>query len=166
MMILYGDRVRTHQEVTDLFNTVYPGRQTLAPLSSRIFSEFTQFVRDIKPSGRPSVPGETKVNICYFQPMKLTRNFVLSTVSSIPGYHSYQVRLLQRHLEQDYDWTIELYENKCQNYPNFSKNGRTNVLPQWPYTSSKCSLLLRPNVLGWTIFFQLKFVRTFIFGFP
>lgn len=125
MMIGFGDRVRTQQEVCNLFNANHPNRPPITRSTvSKIELKFTEHghVRDL-PKGRPAkISEESKLDVVleitnnpHVNIRTIAGNCDLSSgsVSQIlrkAKYHPYKVQLIHELLEDDFDRRVQFCE--------------------------------------------------------
>lgn len=138
MMIGYGDRVRTHEDVHNLFNATHPEHQISRSTVSRIDKKFreTGSVKDKLRTGRPTINGQIKTNVLLsaienphinVRSLGDQYNIGKSSISNIfnaAKYHPYKVRLVHELAEDDFDRRTEFCEimmAKCDENPDFSK---------------------------------------------
>lgn len=138
-MIGFGERMRTQQEVVELFNETHPGRRPISQsMVSNIESKYHNFghVRDLPKSGRPSKSEEDQVNVLLtiqdnphstLNQVASDFNMAASTVHKIvkkAKYHPYKVCLVHELNEGDFDRRIQFCEQMqelCTNNNNFVK---------------------------------------------
>lgn len=139
MMIGYGDRVRTQEEVCHLFNAKYPNRNPISQSTvSRVEARFreTGHVKDRPKSGRPDIAEETKINVLLTlqeNPHTSSRQIGLdndidhSTVTKFlrkQKWHPYKTKLVQELIEDDPDRRLQFCEQMleiCNADPMFVK---------------------------------------------
>lgn len=125
IMIGYGNRTRTQQEVCELFNQKYPDRPPISQSTvSKIEKKFHQIgnVRDAPKTGRPSVSEEKQLDVLLNvrdQPhvtsrelaseLNISKTAVLKTLH-VSKYHPYKMQVLQELYEDDYDRRMEFCE--------------------------------------------------------
>lgn len=141
MMIGYGERRRTHDEVCALFNAERPNRENITRTTvTKIYRKFRDVghVKDLQRSGRPKVTTEDKVLDVLLtineNPHSSTRQLALDnnisqgTVLNIlhkEKFHPYKVKLVQELSEDDFDRRVQFCEEImgiCDNNPDFVKN--------------------------------------------
>lgn len=138
-MIGFGERMRTQQEVVELFNETHPGRRPISQsMVSNIESKYRNFghVRDLPKSGRPSKSEEDQLNVLLtiqdnphstLNQVASDFNMAASTVHKIvkkAKYHPYKVCLVHELNEDDFDRRIQFCEQMqelCTNNNNFVK---------------------------------------------
>lgn len=140
MMIGYGNRVRTQQEVCELFNQKYPNRPPISQSTvSKIERKFIQFghVRDVPRCGRPQVDENKQLEVLLAvqdnqhvvsrqvaKDMDIAKTSVLKILHT-NKYHPYKMQVHQELLEGDFERRLEfceLLQNMCLENPNFVKN--------------------------------------------
>lgn len=138
IMIGYGDRKRTQDEVCALFNETHPDRDPISQSTvSRIQNKFNEYghVRDVKRSGRPSSTNEdmeldillTVKEDPHSSLTKLQATVDLSKTTlwrllRRNKYHPYKVQPLQELTEGDGERRLQFCEeinNFCDEDPNF-----------------------------------------------
>ena len=125
IMIGFGDRVRTQQEVCDLFNANHPDRPPITRSTvSKIELKFAEHgnVRDL-PKGRPAkVSEDSKIDVLL--EIQNNPHVAISTISSncnlssgsvsqilrANNYHPYKVQLIHELLEDDFDRRTQFCE--------------------------------------------------------
>lgn len=126
MMIGFGDRSRTHEEVRILFNETHPNRPPISQSTvSRIENKFRDLghVRDKPRAGRPSVlhedrqldtllmvqenPHSTVVGVA--SQLNTSKNTVSRLLRKLK-YHPYKVHLVQELSDDDFDRRAEFCE--------------------------------------------------------
>lgn len=139
MILGYGDRRRTQQEVAEIFNDKYPNRNPIARSTvSKILKKYneTGHVKDISKSGRPktATSGDKALDIL----LSIEENPHLSTriigldynishmsvdrVLKCEKFHPYKIHLVQELSEDDFDRRLEFSEQMmdlCNANPNF-----------------------------------------------
>lgn len=128
-MIGVGDRIRTQQEVVDLFNETYPDRQPISQsMVSRIYTKFKNHghVRDHAKSGRPNVSENDQLNVLLavqenphvsLRDIESNQAIGKSTVHKIlksAKYHPYKVKLIHELNEDDFDRRAQFCEQMQQ----------------------------------------------------
>ncbi|KAK0071654.1 hypothetical protein PV325_012546, partial [Microctonus aethiopoides] len=116
MMIEYGDRKRTHQEVCNLFNDIDPNRQIS-------YSVVTKTVK----SANSAISLEENPHLSISE---LANRYEISrrSVGRIlkrEKYHPYKIRLVQELFEDDFDRLLEFCEtmmDSCNRDNNFVRN--------------------------------------------
>lgn len=138
MMIGYGDRVRTQNEVCELFNNKYPERPITQSAVSKIEKKFRDLghVRDVT-KGRPSVSDNKALDILLTvednphissRAVAADNSVCQSTVLKYlkrNKWHPYKVQLVQELLDDDFDRRLEFCEtmmNHCNNDPQFVRH--------------------------------------------
>lgn len=140
MMIGYGDRVRTHQEVCRLFRDKYPDQQLSQSTVSRIENKFREHgtVQDLPKTGRPvtTLTEDMQLNILLeFEdnPHSTSRNIALEhnlshtsvlKLLKMQKFHPYKVKLIHELSETDFDLRQEFCEQMmeiCNRDPMFSR---------------------------------------------
>lgn len=137
MMIGFGDRMRTQQEVCTLFNLMHPDNEPISQSTvSKIERKYREFghVRDKPRSGRPQIDQIVKENVVLSaieDPHVTVRqlaneyNIAKSSVSKIfkkVKYHPYKIRLLHELAEDDFDRRLQFCEDfmsRNDRYPDF-----------------------------------------------
>lgn len=139
MMIGYGDRVRTQQQVCTLFNAKYPERPITQSVVSKIERKFreTGSAEDRPKTGRPALDEETKLNILLTfeeNPHNSTRQVGLEQETSfmsvhnllrIEKWHPFKVNLVQELSDDDPDRRMEFCQTlmeMCNGNPFLVKN--------------------------------------------
>uniref|UniRef100_V5GPD3 Transposable element Tc3 transposase n=1 Tax=Anoplophora glabripennis TaxID=217634 RepID=V5GPD3_ANOGL len=139
MMIGYGDRIRTHEEVCVLFNEIHPNRPPINRSTvSRTEAKFRNHghVKDMPRSGRPTVDEEVQLQALltiHENPQSSLRvvadnlgmsESTLSRLLHRNKYHPYKVHLVQELCDDDFDRRTEFCEmmmEECQADPDFVK---------------------------------------------
>src|SRR5215467_5317971 len=133
MMRGYGDKMRSHQDVANLFNDTYPNRDPISKVTVyRTVSRFerTGSVADERRSGRPKTATNDDAALEVLQsvienhhkpPSKIAQECNISqrTVVRIlkkHNYHPYKMRLVQELSEDDFDRRIEFCEEMMRRY--------------------------------------------------
>lgn len=142
IMVGYGDRRRTQQEVCTLFNNLYPNR---APITQSCVSKLirkyanTGSVRDTPKTGRPQTAsgGDAALNILlavHERPREsctdLQRDYNISErsvrrVLKREKFHPYKVQLVQELVADDFDRRLqfcEIMRNAFGQNPDFVNN--------------------------------------------
>jgi len=128
MMIGYGDRIRSQNEVAQLFNEKYPDMQISQSCVSKIFNKFQEFghVRDKKRSGHPSTDEDTRLNVLLYaseNPItpstSIAETFDLSRQTAVKimkkhKFHPYKIQSVQELSEDDFDRRIEFCEQMTE----------------------------------------------------
>lgn len=142
MMIGFGDRVRTHEEVCHLFNAVHPDRNPISRSAvSKTLKRYTLFgsVKNLSKSGRPKTATNENISLdiaaeLQENPRTSTTSLSLSynvsrrSVSRIlkkEKYFPYKVQLVQELSEDDFDRRMDFCERLmdiCNNDRNFIQN--------------------------------------------
>lgn len=140
MMIGYGDRVRTQQEVCHLFNEKYPDRVPIMQSTvSKIEQKFRQLghVRDAPKLGRPRINQDKELDLllsvqedCHAETNNLAGNLDIAKASVLNilhrnQYHPYKMQVVQELSDGDFDRRLEFCErlqNMCNNDPYLVKN--------------------------------------------
>jgi len=134
IMIGCGDRIRTQNQVCEMFNTKYPDTQITQSTVSRVERKFREagHVRDLPRSGRPSISDNKKLNVVLSieeNPHKPTHEIALnnemgkSSVIRIlkkEKYHPYKIKLIHELNEDDSDRRLEF----CETLMNICNNDR------------------------------------------
>lgn len=139
MILGYGDRMRTQQEVCNIFNDKYPDRNPLTRSTvSKVFKKFREsgHVKDAAHYGRPksATDGDKALNVL----LSLEENPHLSTrilgeenhishmsvdrLLKTEKFHPYKIRLVQELSEDDYDRRLQFCEimmERCNANPDF-----------------------------------------------
>lgn len=127
MMRGYGDKMRSYQDVANLFNNTNPHRDPISKATvCRTVSRFerTGSVADERRSGRPKTASNDDVALEVLQsvnenphkpPSKIAQECNISRKSvanilKIHRYHPYKMRLVQELSEDDFDRRVEFYE--------------------------------------------------------
>lgn len=142
MMIGFGDRVRSQEEVCNLFNENHPDRPAITRSTvSKIESKFRRYghVRDL-PKGRPPrVSEETVLNVLletqdnpHAAITTISNNFNLSVGSvhkilKVNKYHPYKIKLVHELLEDDFDRRVQFCEQILEIH-NQNVNFTTNII--------------------------------------
>lgn len=142
MMIGFGDRVRSQEEVCNLFNENHPDRPPITRSTvSKIESKFRRYghVRDL-PKGRPPrVSEETVLNVLletqdnpHTSITTISNNFNLSVGSvhkilKVNKYHPYKIKLVHELLEDDFDRRVQFCEQILEIH-NQHLNFITNII--------------------------------------
>ena len=118
MMIVYGERVRTQQEVWELFKQKYPNRPPISQATvSKIEHKFEQFghVRDVPRCGRPEVDENQQLEVLlavqdnqHVVSRQIARDVDIGKITVLKifhknKYHPYKMQVLQELLEGDFD---------------------------------------------------------------
>lgn len=139
MMIGYGDRVRTQQEVVGLFNTKYPDRPITQSTVSKLERKFreTGSVDDLPKVGRPNINEETKLNVLLameenphnslrrisrYQDIPVTS---VHKIMKLEKWHPYKIVLVQELSEDDPDRRMQFCQtlmDMCNTNPLLVKN--------------------------------------------
>lgn len=142
MMLGYGDRRRSLQDVCNLFNDTHPNRN---PISKSVVGktlrrfEQTGSVKDLPRSGRPRTAksDDNKLDILlavsedpHLSTNQLAANFNISQSSIVSflkseKYKPYKVHLVHELTEDDFDRRLQFSEemlNICNNNENFVNN--------------------------------------------
>lgn len=142
MMVGYGNRRRTQQEVCELFNQTHPNRPTITQSCvSKLVNKFneTGSVKDRPRSGRPKIAagGEKALDILidvHDNPNRSLRQIALDhnvshqsvkKVFKSEKIHPYKPHLVQELNEDDFDRRSEFCEimmDKCNADPYFAYN--------------------------------------------
>jgi Transposase. len=132
IMIGCGDRIRTQNEVCEMFNLKYPDTQITRSTVSKIERKFREagHVRDLPRSGRPSVSDDKKLNVLLSieeNPHKATQEIALDNeiakasvrkILKSENYHPYKLKLIHELNEDDSDRRLEF----CETLMNFCNN--------------------------------------------
>lgn len=139
MMIGYGDRVRSHQEVCQLFREKYPDQPISQSTVSRIENKFREHgvVKNLPKSGRPVTLNENAQLDVLLEiennPHATSRSIGLDhdvshtsvlKLLKITKYHPYKVKLVHELAEDDFDRRQEFCEQMmetCLRDPMFSQ---------------------------------------------
>ncbi|XP_057658360.1 uncharacterized protein LOC130895195 [Diorhabda carinulata] len=140
IMIGYGNRTRTQQEVCELFNQKYPDRTPISQSTvSKIEKKFREIghIRDAPKSGRPSISEETQLDVLLSvqerphvttrelaSELNVSKTAVIKTLHK-SKYHPYKMQVLQELYEDDYNRRLEFCERlqaMCLENENFVKN--------------------------------------------
>ena len=126
MMVGYGDRKRTQQEVCDLFNELNPNKTLTQSTVSKIVKKYddTGSVKNKAKSGRPksATNNENALNLLlhvqedpHVSTRQLARDYNVSQASvcnlmKSVKWHPYKIQLLQELSEDDFDRRSEFCE--------------------------------------------------------
>jgi hypothetical protein len=139
MMIGYGDRIRTQQEVCILFNTKYPARPITRSTVSKLEIKFreTGSVEDIPRKGRPTIPDDKKLDILLameedphnsVRQISIDHGAAAMTVHNlltVEKWHPFKIRLVHELNEDDPDRRMEFCQilmERCNLDPLFVEN--------------------------------------------
>lgn len=140
MMIGYGDRMRTHEEVVVLFNETHPNRPSISQsMVSRIENNYRKEgnVKNKVRAKRLDVGEDVELNVLLKleeNPHTSLRNIASdlsvgkTTVSKIihrEKYHPFKVQLVQELSEDDFDRRVQFCEvmfEECNANPEIVKN--------------------------------------------
>lgn len=141
MMIGFGDRRRTHQEVCDLFNDNHPNRQISRSLVTKTLQRYNRSgsVANLPKSGRPKTA--TNEDVAQDIAVSLEENHHLSSIElgnmheisrrsvirilKREKYHPYKIRLVHELAEEDFDRRLQFCEilmDICNRDNNFVRN--------------------------------------------
>lgn len=139
MMIGYGDRARTQEEVCVLFNTKYPDRSISQSTVSKIERKYreTGSVDDLPKKGRPVIDEDTKLNVFlameenpHNSVRQLGRDYDIPFTSvhkvlKQQKWHPFKIHLVQELSDDDPDRRMEFCQilmNMCNDNPLQVKN--------------------------------------------
>lgn len=126
MILGFGDRRRTQQEVCIIFNETHPDRQPISQSTvCKLEKKFNEHghVRDIKRPGRPSTDDDVQLHVLLsVQEKPHTSLTALETKLDISRstawrilhrnkYHPYKVQPLQELMEDDFDRRLQFCES-------------------------------------------------------
>lgn len=141
MMIGFGDRRRTHQEVCYLFNDIHPNRQISRSQVTKTLQRYNRrgTVGNLSKSGRSKTA--TNENVAQNIAISLEENPHMSTaelanmheisrrsvgrILKREKYHPYKIHLVQQLSEDDFDRRLEFCETMmdiCNRDNNFTRN--------------------------------------------
>lgn len=141
MMIGFGDRRRTHQEVCDLFNNIHPNRQITRSIVTKTLQRYNTngTVGNLRKSGR--INTATNEEVAQNIAISLEENHNLSTtelanmhaisrrsvgrILKRERYYPYKIRLVQELSDDDFNRRLEFCESVmdiCNRDDNFVQN--------------------------------------------
>lgn len=138
MILGYGDRRRTFEEVCRIFNQQYPNRSPIVKSTvCKILKKFnaTGNVKDIQKSGRPKTQTSSDKALDILLSIEENPHLATRTVALDHGtshmsvqrilnrkkFHPFKVTLVQEFLEDDFDRRLEFCDRMmefCNNFPN------------------------------------------------
>lgn len=140
MMVGYGDRRRSTNEVCELFNHIHPDRTPLSQSTvCKILRKYEEHghVKNLPKSGRPKVDENVQLDVLLAvedNPHSASRQVALDmgishtsvqTIWHKEKYHPYKVCLVQELNEDDYDRRLqfcEIMQPICNQDENFAAN--------------------------------------------
>lgn len=135
MMRGYGDKERSYQQVADLFNDTYGGRQPIHKSTvCRTVNRFerTGSVKDEARSGRPKTATNDEKSLevllhfqenCHTSSRKVAQHIGIHkqsvlNIMKMHKYHPYKIKLVQELIGDDFDRRLEFSEVMMQRYVN------------------------------------------------
>lgn len=166
MMIGYGDRVRTHEEVCHIFNDLHPERNPISRSTvTKTLQRFkaTGIVKNLPKPGRPrtSTNANIKQNITIDleeSPQTSTTNLALNhdisrrsvgRILKSEKYHPYKIQLVQELSEDDFDRRLEFCE-RLMDICNVDEHFASNVVFSDEATFCLNGLVNRHNSRYWS----------------
>lgn len=140
MMVGYGDRRRSTNEVRELFNQVHPGRTQISQSTvCKILKKYEEhgYVKNLPKSGRPKIDDNIQLDVLLSveeNPHSVSRQIALDmgishksaqTIWHKEKYHPYKVCLVHELNEDDFDRRLqfcEIMQPICHQDQNFAAN--------------------------------------------